>query len=103
MILNFNFHYIFKLLMEDLHGLAGRIDDLRAVCPMQGCGVGKDGEVGALWRHWLSLLHVVGLLMVRTEHRGEEWKNITESVSLNLNKAFRTFKNKQINGKLKLN
>lgn len=103
MILNFNFHYIFKLLMEDLHGLAGRIDDLRAVCPMQGCGVGKDGEVGALWKHWLSLLHVVGLLMVRTEHRGEEWKDITESVSLNLNKAFRTFKNKRINGKLKLN
>lgn len=103
MILNFNFHYIFKLLMEDLHGLAGRIDDLRAVCPMQGCGVGKDGEVGALWKHWLSLLHVVGLLMVRTEHRGEEWKDITESVSLNLNKAFCTFKNKRINGKLKLN
>lgn len=89
--------------MEDLHGLAGRIDDLRAVCPMQGCGVGKDGEVGALWRHWLSLLRDVGLLMVRTEQRGEEWKDITASVSLNLNKAFRTFKNKQINGKLKLN
>lgn len=89
--------------MEDLHGLAGRIDDLRAVCPMQGCGVGKDGEVGALWRHWLSLLCDVGLLMVRIEQRGEEWKDITASVSLNLNKAFRTFKNKQINGKLKLN
>lgn len=89
--------------MEDLHGLAGRIDDLRAVCPMQGCGVGKDGEVGALWRHWLSLLRDVGLLMVRTEQRGEEWKDITASVSLNLNEAFRTFKNKQINGKLKLN
>lgn len=103
MILNFNFHYIFKLLMEDLHGLAGRIDDLRAVCPMQGCGVGKDGEVGALWRHWLSLLRDVGLLMVRIEQRGEEWKDITASVSLNLNKAFRTFKKKQINGKSKLN
>lgn len=103
MILNFNFHYIFKLMMEDLHSLAGRIDDLRAVCPMQGCGVGKDGEVGALWRHWLSLLCDVGLLMVRIEQRGEEWKDITASVSLNLNKAFRTFKNKQINGKLKLN
>lgn len=90
-------------MMEDLHSLAGRIDDLRAVCPMQGCGVGKDGEVGALWRHWLSLLRDVGLLMVRTEQRGEEWKDITASVSLNLNKAFRTFKNKQINGKLKLN
>lgn len=89
--------------MEDLHGLAGRIDDLRAVCPVQGCGVGKDGEVGALWRHWLSLLRDVGLLMVHTEQRGEEWKDITASVSLNLNKAFRTFKNKQINGKLKLN
>lgn len=89
--------------MEDLHGLAGRIDDLRAVCPMQGCGVGKDGEVGALWRHWLSLLHDAGLLMVRIEQRGEEWKDITASVSLNLNKAFRTFKKKQINGKLKLN
>ncbi|XP_063350729.1 nesprin-2 [Pelmatolapia mariae] len=69
-----------QLLMEDLHGLAGRIDDLRAVCPMQGCGVGKDGEVGALWRHWLSLLRDVGLLMVRTEQRGEEWKDITASM-----------------------
>uniref|UniRef100_A0AAX7UPX0 Nesprin-1 spectrin repeats region domain-containing protein n=1 Tax=Astatotilapia calliptera TaxID=8154 RepID=A0AAX7UPX0_ASTCA len=69
-----------QLLMEDLHGLAGRIDDLRAVCPMQGCGVGKDGEVGALWRHWLSLLRDVGLLMVRIEQRGEEWKDITASM-----------------------
>ncbi|XP_039874015.1 nesprin-2 isoform X3 [Simochromis diagramma] len=69
-----------QLLMEDLHGLAGRIDDLRAVCPMQGCGVGKDGEVGALWRHWLSLLRDVGLLMVRTEQKGEEWKDITASM-----------------------
>ncbi|XP_014270043.3 nesprin-2a isoform X9 [Maylandia zebra] len=69
-----------QLLMEDLHGLAGRIDDLRAVCPMQGCGVGKDGEVGALWRHWLSLLRDVGLLMVRIEQRGEEWKDITATM-----------------------
>lgn len=85
--------------MEDLHGLAGRIDDLRAVCPMQGCGVGKDGEVGALWRHWLSLRRDVGLLMARTEQRGEEWKDITTSVSLDLNKPFLTFKKKQINAK----
>nr|XP_024660949.1 nesprin-1 isoform X8 [Maylandia zebra] len=69
-----------QLLMEDLHGLAGRIDDLRALCPMQGCGVGKDGEVGALWRHWLSLLRDVGLLMVRIEQRGEEWKDITATM-----------------------
>ncbi|XP_028252465.1 nesprin-2a isoform X3 [Parambassis ranga] len=69
-----------KLLMEDLRRLAVKIEDLRAGCPMQGCGVGKDGELGALWRRWVSLRRGVGLLMAHTEQRGEEWKDITTSM-----------------------
>ncbi|XP_041660769.1 nesprin-2 [Cheilinus undulatus] len=69
-----------KLLMEDLRCLAAKIDDLRAGCPMQGCGVGKDGELGALWRRWVSLRRGIGLLMAHTEQRGEEWKDITTSM-----------------------
>ncbi|XP_034756192.1 nesprin-2-like [Etheostoma cragini] len=68
------------LLMEGLRSLAGKIDELRAGCPMQGCGVGKDGELGALWRCWGSLRRGVGLLMAHTEQRGEEWKDITTSI-----------------------
>lgn len=67
--------------MEDLRSLAVKIEDLRAGCPMQGCGVGKDGELGALWRRWVSLRRGVGLLMAHTEQRGEEWKDIATSVS----------------------
>ncbi|XP_022057033.2 nesprin-2-like [Acanthochromis polyacanthus] len=69
-----------KLLMEDIHCLAGMIEELRAGCPMQGCGVGKDGELGALWRRWVSSRRGVGLLMAHTEQRGEEWKDITTSM-----------------------
>ncbi|KAM4521617.1 nesprin-2a isoform 3-T4 [Odontesthes bonariensis] len=69
-----------KVLMEDLCSLAGKIEDLRAGCPMQGCGVGKDGELGALWRRWASLRRGVGLLMAHSEQRGEEWKDITTSI-----------------------
>ncbi|XP_026174095.1 nesprin-2a isoform X2 [Mastacembelus armatus] len=68
------------LLMEDLHSLAGKIEELRVGCPMQGCGFGKDGELGALWRCWVSLRRGVGLLMAHTEQRGEEWKDITTSM-----------------------
>ncbi|XP_037606336.1 nesprin-2-like isoform X2 [Sebastes umbrosus] len=69
-----------KLLMEGLRSLAGKIEELRAGCPMQGCGVGKDGELGALWRRWVSLRRGVGLLMAHSEQRGEEWKDITTSM-----------------------
>ncbi|XP_029903714.1 nesprin-2a [Myripristis murdjan] len=69
-----------KLLMEDIHGLAGKIEDLRAGCPMQGCGVGKNGELSALWRRWVSLRRGVGLLMAHSEQREEEWKDITASI-----------------------
>lgn len=48
---------------------------------MQGCGVGKDGELGALWRRWVSLRRGVGLLMAHAEQRREEWKDIAASVS----------------------
>ncbi|XP_073348713.1 LOW QUALITY PROTEIN: nesprin-2a [Pagrus major] len=68
------------LLMEDLRCLAGKIEELRAGCPMQGCGVGRDGELAALWRRWVSLRRGVGLLMAHTEQRGEEWKDITTSM-----------------------
>ncbi|XP_029965420.1 nesprin-2-like isoform X2 [Salarias fasciatus] len=69
-----------QLLMEDVDGLAVKIEELRAGCPMQGCGVGKDGELGALWRRRMSLRRGVGLLMAHTEQRGEEWKDITASM-----------------------
>lgn len=70
-----------KLLMEDLHNLARKIEELRAGCPMQGCGVGKDGELATLWRRWVSLRRGVGVLMAHAEQRQEEWKDITTSVS----------------------
>ncbi|XP_060907682.1 nesprin-2-like isoform X3 [Labrus mixtus] len=68
------------LLMEDLCCLAGKTEELRAGCPMQGCVVGKDGELGALWRRWVSLRRGIGFLMAHTEQRGEEWKDITTSM-----------------------
>ncbi|XP_022621783.1 nesprin-1-like [Seriola dumerili] len=68
------------LLMEDLRNLAGKIEELRAGCPMQGCGVGKDGELAALWRRWVSLRRGVGVLMAHAEQRQEEWKDITTSI-----------------------
>ncbi|XP_071323734.1 nesprin-2a isoform X2 [Trachinotus anak] len=68
------------LLMEDLRNLAGKIEELRAGCPMQGCGVGKDGELAALWRRWGSLRRGVGVLMAQAEQRIEEWKDITTSI-----------------------
>lgn len=67
--------------MEDLYSLAVRIEDLRAGCPIQGCGDSKDSEPGALWRHWSSLRRGIGLLMAHIEQRQEEWKDITTSVS----------------------
>ncbi|XP_074540850.1 nesprin-2a [Halichoeres trimaculatus] len=69
-----------RLLMEDLRSLSSKIEELRAGCPMQGCGVGKGGELGALWRRWVSLRRGIGLLMAHTEQRGEEWKDITTSM-----------------------
>lgn len=77
-----------KLLMGDLRSLAGKIEELTAGCPMQGCGVGKDGELGALWRRWVSLRRGLGLLMAHTEQRQEEWKDITTSVSTVTIKSF---------------
>ncbi|XP_045916269.1 nesprin-2 isoform X3 [Micropterus dolomieu] len=69
-----------KVLMEDVRSLAGKIEELRAGCPMQGCGVGKGGELDTLWRRWVSLRGGVGLLMAHTEQRAEEWKDITTSM-----------------------
>ncbi|KAM8832006.1 nesprin-2a isoform 3-T3 [Spinachia spinachia] len=68
------------LLLEGLLSLAGQLDELRAGCPAQSCGVGKDGELGALWRRWVSLRRGVGILIAHTEQRGEEWKDITTSM-----------------------
>ncbi|XP_058468686.1 nesprin-2-like isoform X4 [Solea solea] len=68
------------LLMMALRSLAGKIEELRAGCPMQGCCVGKDGELGALWRRWSSLRRGIGLLMAHAEQRQEEWKDITTSI-----------------------
>ncbi|XP_061843165.2 nesprin-2a isoform X2 [Nerophis lumbriciformis] len=73
-------HKRVKGLMEGVRDLAGRIEELRVRCPIWGCGVGKDGELGALWRRWVSLRHGVGLLMAQTDQRVEEWKDITTSV-----------------------
>ncbi|XP_062415634.1 nesprin-2-like isoform X4 [Pungitius pungitius] len=68
------------VLLEGLRGLAGQLDELRAGCPAQSCGVGKEGELGALWRRWVSLRRGVGVLLAHTEQRGEEWKDITTSM-----------------------
>ncbi|XP_061668449.1 nesprin-2 [Syngnathoides biaculeatus] len=69
-----------KDLMEGVCDLARKTEELRARCPMQGCGVGKDGELGALWRRWVSLRRGVALLMAQADQRVEEWKDITSSV-----------------------
>ncbi|KAM7395095.1 hypothetical protein PAMA_006717 [Pampus argenteus] len=69
-----------KLLMEDLRSLAGKIEELRAGCPIQGCGVGKGSEFGDLWSRWVSLRRGVGLLLADTIQRGEEWRDITTSM-----------------------
>ncbi|KAM9778675.1 nesprin-2a isoform 1-T4 [Syngnathus typhle] len=66
-----------KDLMEGVFDLARQIEELRERCPMQGCGIGKDGELGAVWRRWVSLRRRVGLLMAQADQRVEEWKDIT--------------------------
>lgn len=76
----FKFH-LFQLLMEDLRSVSAQIEDLRAGCPMQGCGVGKGGELGALWRRWLSLRRGIGLLAAHARQRADEWRDLTASVS----------------------
>lgn len=68
--------------MEDLRNLSGDIEELKVGCPMQGCGVGKDGELGALWRRWGLLRRGISLLIAHTQQREEEWRDITISVSL---------------------
>lgn len=68
--------------MEGVCDLARKIEELRERCPVQGCGIGKDGELGALWRRWVSLRCGVGLLMAQADQRLEEWEDITTSVSL---------------------
>lgn len=67
--------------MEDLHSFMRQTEDLGVGCPVQGCRVRRDGELGALWRRWASLRRAVGLLMMHAEQKGEEWKDITTSVS----------------------
>ncbi|XP_034018265.1 nesprin-2 isoform X1 [Thalassophryne amazonica] len=69
-----------KLLMEDLHLLAEKMEEVRACCPIQGCWVGRDGELAVLWRRWVSLRRGISLHMARAEQRGEEWKDITASL-----------------------
>ncbi|XP_019746617.1 nesprin-2a isoform X4 [Hippocampus comes] len=69
-----------KHLMEGVCDLARKIEELRERCPVQGCGIGKDGELGALWRRWVSLRCGVGLLMAQADQRLEEWEDITTSV-----------------------
>lgn len=77
-----------KLLMEELHTLAGELEDLRAGCPNRGCVAGKHDDLGALWRHWVSLRRGVGLLMTHADQRAEEWKDITASVSAAIHRSF---------------
>ncbi|KAM8847639.1 nesprin-2a isoform 3-T3 [Synchiropus picturatus] len=73
-------HRRVQVLMEELRILAGKVEDLRAGCPMLGCGVGKDGARSVIWRHWMFLRHHVCLLMARMEHQREEWKDIQKSM-----------------------
>ncbi|TNM94924.1 hypothetical protein fugu_017683 [Takifugu bimaculatus] len=68
------------LLMEDLRSVSTQIEELRAGCPMQGCGVGKGGELGALWRRWLCLRRGIGLLTAHAQQRANEWRDITASI-----------------------
>ncbi|XP_055088094.1 nesprin-2 isoform X2 [Periophthalmus magnuspinnatus] len=68
------------LLLEDLQEVAGQIKELGDGCPVHGCEVGRAGEVSALWRKWTALRRKVGLLLVHTELKAEEWKNITSSI-----------------------
>lgn len=78
--LELKFH-LFQVLMEDLRSVSTQIEELRAGCPMQGCGVGKGGEVGALWRRWLCVRRALGLLAAQAQQRADEWRDVTASVS----------------------
>lgn len=79
-----------KLLIENLQNLAGKMVELRAGCPTWGCGVGRDGELFALWRRWTSLRRCAGLLLAHNEQKEEEWKDITTSVSVIVHKFFQS-------------
>ncbi|XP_028295064.1 nesprin-2a isoform X2 [Gouania willdenowi] len=69
-----------KQLVDHLHNLNGMMDDLRMGCLRQSCGAGNNGELGGIWHCWVSLRQAVGLLIVRSEQREEEWKDVTESM-----------------------
>lgn len=70
-----------KTLSEEVLSIAGKLEELRAVCPLRGCCVGSEGALGALWRRWAALRRGISLLRTRLEQRGVEWREVTKSVS----------------------
>ncbi|KAK6295335.1 hypothetical protein J4Q44_G00345610 [Coregonus suidteri] len=70
-----------KTLSEEVLSIAGKLEELRAVCPLRGCCVGTEGALGALWRRWAALRRGVSLLRARLEQRGVEWRDVTKSMA----------------------
>uniref|UniRef100_A0A4W5R0G0 KASH domain-containing protein n=1 Tax=Hucho hucho TaxID=62062 RepID=A0A4W5R0G0_9TELE len=70
-----------KTLSEEVLSIAGKLEELRAVCPLRGCCVGSEGALGALWRRWAALRRGISLLRTRLEQRGAEWMDITKSMA----------------------
>ncbi|XP_036841097.1 nesprin-2 isoform X1 [Oncorhynchus mykiss] len=70
-----------KTLSEEVLSIAGKLDELRVVCPLRGCCVGSEGAQGALWRRWAALRCGISLLRTRLEQRGAEWRDVTKSMA----------------------
>ncbi|XP_052326819.1 nesprin-2 isoform X7 [Oncorhynchus keta] len=70
-----------KTLSEEVLSIAGKLEELRVVCPLWGCCVGSEGAQGALWRRWAALRCGISLLRSRLEQRGAEWRDITKSMA----------------------
>ncbi|XP_014000581.2 nesprin-2a isoform X3 [Salmo salar] len=70
-----------KTLSEEVLSIAGKLEELRAVCPLRGCCVGSEGALGALWRRWAALRRGISLLRTRLEQRGVEWREVTKSMA----------------------
>ncbi|XP_071226495.1 nesprin-2a isoform X1 [Salvelinus alpinus] len=70
-----------KTLSEEVLSIAGKLEELRAVCPLRGCCVGSEGALGALWRRWAALRRGISLLRTHLEQRGAEWRDVTKSMA----------------------
>ncbi|XP_041951730.1 nesprin-2-like isoform X2 [Alosa sapidissima] len=71
-----------KVLQEEVWCLAGRLEQLRGVCPSLplDCGVRAELGLPLLWRQWALLKRRVGVLRARSVQRDQEWKDASLSM-----------------------